>query len=254
MEEVLADYLRLEGVGPAFTQAFFMILATEVGDRTFFIAAIMAMRHPRLVIYSSAIVALIVMTFISCVFGVTAIAFIPRIYVHWAVIVLMLFFGLQLIRNGAKMSSDGFEELDGAETSAEKSTENSIENSDSPPPLPDSPTPEKQPQQISDCNYDVEKAQKRRLGANLSGIALEAFTLTFLAEWGDRSQLATIALAAASAPVGVLMGGIVGHSVCTGLAVIGGRLIANYISEKTITLSGGALFLGFGLYSLLMGP
>ncbi len=32
--------------------SFFMILATEIGDNTFFIAAILAMRHSRLVVYA----------------------------------------------------------------------------------------------------------------------------------------------------------------------------------------------------------
>ena len=34
-----------------FGTSFMMIMATEIGDRTFFIAAIMAMKHPRLVIW-----------------------------------------------------------------------------------------------------------------------------------------------------------------------------------------------------------
>ena len=31
-----------------------MILVTEIGDKTFFIAAVLAMRHGRLVVYSGA--------------------------------------------------------------------------------------------------------------------------------------------------------------------------------------------------------
>lgn len=38
------------------------ILVTELGDETFIIAAIMAMRHPRLVVYVGAMTALVSMT------------------------------------------------------------------------------------------------------------------------------------------------------------------------------------------------
>merc|ERR1711865_1172520 len=53
-----------------------------------------------------------------------------------------------------------------------------------------------------------------------AAIFWQALTLTFLAEWGDRSQIATIALASAKDPFGVTVGGTLGHCLCTGLAVI----------------------------------
>lgn len=53
-----------------------------------------------------------------------------------------------------------------------------------------------------------------------------SFGMTFLAEWGDRSQIATIAIATTKDPFGVTAGGIIGHSLCTGMAVIGGKMLA----------------------------
>lgn len=67
----------------------------------------------------------------------------------------------------------------------------------------------------------------------MSTLFLEAFTLTFLAEWGDRSQLTTIILAARENVYGVVLGGIAGHALCTGIAVIGGKLVATQISVRT---------------------
>lgn len=69
--------------------------------------------------------------------------------------------------------------------------------------------------------------------ALMTRILIQAFTMTFLAEWGDRSQLTTIILAAREDVFGVIVGGVLGHSICTGLAVIGGRMIAQRISVRT---------------------
>lgn len=111
----------------------------------------------------------------------------------------------------------------------------------------------------NDDVIDVESGEKKEMHS--SGFAAEkikiftqAFTLTFLAEWGDRSQIATIALASSKNVFGVIIGGLVGHAFCTGLAVIGGRLLAAKISEKTTTLVGGSLFLFFAVTSFLWGP
>lgn len=52
--------------------------------------------------------------------------------------------------------------------------------------------------------------------------------MTFLAEWGDRSQIATIALAASFNPFMVTFGACLGHFVCTAAAV----KIGEWISDK----------------------
>ena len=59
--------LTLENVGflHAFVASLSVILVSEIGDKTFFIAAIMAMRHPRLTVFAGAISALALMTVLS---------------------------------------------------------------------------------------------------------------------------------------------------------------------------------------------
>ena len=81
-------------------------------------------------------------------------------------------------------------------------------------------------------------------GFCLCQLFVNTFTLTFIAEWGDRSQLATIVLAGIndvvrgvkkenqsifiSLQVGVILGGCLGHAICTGGAVLAGALIARW--------------------------
>lgn len=73
----------------------------------------------------------------------------------------------------------------------------------------------------------------------------EVASLIFVAEWGDRSMLATIALGAAQSPLGVAGGAIAAHALATLLAVIGGAMMSRHISEKTVGYLGGSLFLVF---------
>jgi putative Ca2+/H+ antiporter (TMEM165/GDT1 family) len=84
-------------------------------------------------------------------------------------------------------------------------------------------------------------------------IFINTFGLIFIAEWGDRSQLATIVLASVNDVGGIILGSIVGHTICTSLAVIGGALVARWISVRVVTVIGGIVFIGFAIAQLAIG-
>lgn len=229
-----------------FLHAFFasisVIIVSELGDKTFFIAAIMAMRHPRVIIFLGAIAALGLMTVLSVFLGY-ATTVIPRKYTFYISTALFALFGLKMLKEGYDMDpNEGQEELE--EVSAElKKKEAELQSNEG----------------QNDVETGIIRSQLRRTGFTriitrlCSPIFLQAFTLTFLAEWGDRSQLTTIILGSRENPLGVSIGGTIGHALCTGLAVMGGRLIAQKISVRTVTLVGGVVFLIFAASALFIG-
>lgn len=81
-------------------------------------------------------------------------------------------------------------------------------------------------------------------------VVSETCSLVFLAEWGDKSMLATVALAAAKNPLGVVVGGVTGHFVASVIAVVGGSLLGKYISERTAKIVAGVLFWVFAVLTI----
>ena len=57
-----------------------VILVSEIGDKTFFIAAILAMTNNKLVVFLGALSALYIMTTVSAALGWVVTTFIPRNY------------------------------------------------------------------------------------------------------------------------------------------------------------------------------
>ncbi|XP_062306434.1 transmembrane protein 165 [Osmerus eperlanus] len=225
----------------AFVASFSVIIVSELGDKTFFIAAIMAMRYNRFTVLVGAMLSLSFMTCLSVLFGY-ATTIIPRIYTYYVSTALFAIFGVRMLREGLKMSPDeGQEELEEVQAEIKKKDEE-LQRS-------------KQQNGLSDVEMGAGTGgQQSRWRYLISPVFLQALTLTFLAEWGDRSQLTTIILAAREDPFGVAVGGTLGHCLCTGLAVVGGRMIAQKISVRTVTIIGGIVFLGFAFSALFIKP
>lgn len=79
------------------------------------------------------------------------------------------------------------------------------------------------------------------------------FTVVFIAELGDKTQLAT-ALFAARSPAGLLtvfIAASLALMLASGIAVVAGNLLAQYVSARQLSYVAGAGFILVGIWTLL---
>jgi len=210
-----------------FISAFSIIFISELGDKTFFIAALLAMKRGKLPVLVGGVAALGVMTVISVALGVLC-QKVPAVLSSSSLPIgeylgaaLLVYFGIRNIQD-ALDSTPSSEVKEGEDATGE----------------------------LASAEEFVE-TESSKSTTSVWGALVESFSLIFVAEWGDRSMLATIALGAAQNPVAVCAGATAGHAAATIIAVIGGSLLSKYISEKVVGLTGGILFLIFAAATLL---
>ena len=194
----------------AFIAGLLLITFLELGDKAFFIAVVLAMRHPRQPIYAGVTAALALMTILSIVVG-QALSLLAQRYAHYAAISLFVGFGARMLYEASRMPI---------------SCDNEV---------------------AQEAVAVAEQAFKLPKQHGLT-IVLKAFWLTFLAEWGDLSQFGTVALATSTNAVELAAGAICGHGICTALAVTNGRVSAGRLSERQLTFFRGCLFLCLGVF------
>jgi putative Ca2+/H+ antiporter (TMEM165/GDT1 family) len=79
-----------------------------------------------------------------------------------------------------------------------------------------------------------------------------AFVTVFLAELGDKTQLATLNLAAGSAARwAVFVGSALALVATSAIAVLGGEALARWVPALWLQRAAGVLFLALGLLFLL---
>jgi putative Ca2+/H+ antiporter (TMEM165/GDT1 family) len=197
-----------------FTAGLLLITLSELGDKTFFIGAILSMRYPRRWVFLGVILALAGMTVLSVGLGQVA-ALLPQRYVKGIAIALFFGFGFKLLYDASRTAPNE----DCCDEEAEALAA------------------------VNSCQGLQHPSMSRV-------VFFEALALTFAAEWGDRTQIATMTLATTNHPLGVIAGATLGHAICAAIAITIGGLIAGRISERLLTALGGGLFILFGIASV----
>ncbi|KAI3652951.1 hypothetical protein MP228_002376 [Amoeboaphelidium protococcarum] len=232
----------------SFTAAFMVITMSEIGDKTFIIAAILAMRNPRMIVFLGASSALVLMTVLSAALGYAVPNLIPRSVTQWLAGILFLVFGLKMLKEGYEMTGDETskemseveEELQEMQRAGKKIDDQTVEEGNV---YDDDDGVLDHSMKSKDVSMLISLQNLASL--LLTPVFVQTFVMTFLAEWGDRSQIATIALAASEDFVFVSLGASIAHCLCTGAAVLGGRLLASKISIRTVTIVGALGFIAF---------
>jgi len=207
-----------------FYQAFSLVFVSEIGDKTFFMAGLLAMKTSRIISFVGSMGALFVMTLISVLIGQTFHA-VPSGWLGGegnilgglplddvAAVLAFAFFGFKTLQDALSME-EGESVMD---------------------------------EELADAEEEVAASDTTKKDTIVARV-LSIFGLVFAAEFGDRSFLSTIALSAAQNPVSVAAGAIAAHAIATGIAVSGGAVVAKYLSEKVIGIIGGTLFILFAV-------
>lgn len=182
----------------SFVISLLMIIVSEIGDKTFLIAAIMAMKHSRLVVFAAAFSSLAIMSALSAFLGHVVPNLIPKQYTDVCAALLFLCFGVRMMYEAYYMDDNDNEEM--LEVENELKTVEDRERSS-----------KMEEMEVGGLEAAGEttasKPERAKEGLmNLmqlvfSPVFVQTFVLTFLGEWGDRSQISTIALAAANVRV-----------------------------------------------------
>jgi len=167
-------------------------------------------------VFVGAFSALAAVTLISLGLGYGLKELLPQGVVPWIAAVLFLGFGLKLLLDAQGMAANAADD------------------------------------EAHDAEAAIDRAEQGHSYPTAWSVIWEAFALVFIAELGDRTQFATIFLAAAPGFTfaGLLAGSLLGHGLVTALAVGAGQWIGKRVNERLLYRLSGGLFLVFGLVSL----
>jgi putative Ca2+/H+ antiporter (TMEM165/GDT1 family) len=84
-------------------------------------------------------------------------------------------------------------------------------------------------------------------------VLFTVFTAVFMAELGDKTQLATMLFAADRevSKLTVFAGASLALIVASGIGVLAGGIVSQYVSEKVLHYVAGAGFIAIGIWTLV---
>jgi putative Ca2+/H+ antiporter (TMEM165/GDT1 family) len=81
-------------------------------------------------------------------------------------------------------------------------------------------------------------------------LAVTTFATIFMAEMGDKTQLAIITLSASSKkPLSIFVGGALALTSVTLIGVLAGEAVAKVVPESVLTRTAAVLFVAIGIWT-----
>lgn len=209
-------------------QTFVLVGAAELFDKTFFIAMLLAMKHRALApfVFAGSYAALVVHVAMAAVLGYGLSRMVSTRALDFAAAALYLLFALMYAKDWKEASNDSLGALEEAQETVNEAT----------------------------TDYGTEKTNGKTGSTFGLKVLTLAFTSTFIAEFGDRTQFAMIGQHASQPIIPVCIGSAIAFFVICGIAVASGTFLSSLaVSERTVALVGGLSFFVFALVSLYDG-
>ena len=207
---------------PSLVQSFLVIFLSEIADRTFILVLIYSLKMHWLPLVLTSLFAMYFMNLIAIVAGYTVILLVPRNLLDWIGFACFLGFGLFWAYEGMKMESKSVKEEYDEEM---QETEN---------------------------NYSLVNEEGNKNQKSVWWLCAELFGFLCVSEFGDKSEISTVTIAAVYNFYAVLIGTMIAYFFAIVIAAFLGHYIGQYLTEKMMSIIGGLLFVGFAVQILII--
>lgn len=229
---------------PAAWETYILMSIAEIFDKTFFVVLVLAIRYNKLAVWTGGSLALLVHTFLAAFGGALINAGLKKAYIDLAAAGLYFVFGIVYLVELRGVTpdqtvQDRLQEVADLETMLEpeapESSGGSPENPASRKAAPSEATP----------------LVAAHSGPSWPKVFWAAFSMVFIAEIGDRTQVALVSQHAAEPLWAVVLGASVALMQLNAVAVLLGELVQQQgMRERTIVAIAAVAFFVFGLITL----
>ena len=229
---------------PSFCQSLAIIFVSEIADRTFILELLYYPKVGAIPLLITATFAMGIMDLLAICVGYLLPMLLLREIVDWIGFAAFTLFGLFSIYEFTTMEKT---------TVAEEIEKHNKEKDEQYVAIQDNETGAST-QQVADTINEEDKKEgddNKEEDTGLYRKCIELFGFLCISEIGDKSEIATVSIAAMYDLLGVIAGTMMAYTMTCCMAIFLGRTLQHCISEKTMNLIGGIIFLLFALQILL---
>ena len=198
-----------------FTTAFATVAIAGIGDKSFLTTLVLAARHKARWVFTGSVMALTIGAGLWIIAGVWMKSIVSIDTIKIISGVAFLLFGINALAEARRIDS--------------------------------------RPHIASEVENSTNTLQSSKLSIPAKMVIRDSFTTTFLAEFGDRTQLALLALAAGPniSAESIFSGAVAANILLAIMAVSSGKCLKNRLCQRQLSYISGALFIVLGINILI---